>query len=208
MNGRPYSAIADAEQSVANSGGWCTALKAGTLASLVVALRPRVVCEIGVWTGSSLLPMLIALRQTGSGRAIAIDPWSATCSVQGETDKNAAWWGSVDHDAALERFRQRMAEWHVTDLCDIWRQPSDECTPPSSIDMLHIDGSHTDQAMRDATRFGAAVRVGGIMILDDLEWTGGGVDRAVASAHALGFVDLYRVEQWLVTQRIAVGSAG
>lgn len=49
-------------------GEWCTLDKAETLAAMIVAARPRLVVEIGVWEGGSLIPMLLALQHNGCGR--------------------------------------------------------------------------------------------------------------------------------------------
>ena len=41
---------------------------------MVLALRPAVVVEIGVWRGSSLLPMALALKELGRGQIVGVDP--------------------------------------------------------------------------------------------------------------------------------------
>lgn len=196
-----HEVLAAAAKSVDGSGGWCSPIKAMTLAAIVLDVEPMITVEIGVWTGASLVPMLLALKHLGRGRAIAIDPWSPAISVQNEIPENRQWWGSVDHDAALAQLRGRMIHHDVTPYCDIWRHASDDCQPPSSIDVLHVDGSHTDQAIRDVERFGANIRKDGVLIMDDIGWTGGGVDRAIERAHVLGFIDCYQIESWLVMQK-------
>jgi len=198
-----HEVIAAASQSVENSGGWCSPVKAAILASIVLELRPAVVVEIGVWTGSSLIPMLLALKHTGTGVAHAIDAWSPRVSVRNEATANRTWWGSVDHDEALRRFRSRLDAYEVARYCEIHRAESNACNVPPSIDLLHVDGSHTDQAIQDVERFGAAIRPSGVMVMDDLGWEGGGVDRAVARARELGFADLYQIDKWLVMEKRA-----
>ena len=54
-------------------GDWCPLDKAKTLAAMVLALRPAVVVEIGVWRGSSLLPMALALKELGRGQIVGVD---------------------------------------------------------------------------------------------------------------------------------------
>lgn len=193
--------LAAAAASVDGSGGWCSPVKAMALAAIVLELEPTTVVEIGVWTGSSLVPMLLALRHLDKGRAIAIDPWSPAISVQNEAPANRQWWGSVDHDAALAQLRGRLIQHDVARYCEIWRKASDDCQPPTSIDVLHIDGSHTDQAIRDVERFGSVVRSGGVMVMDDIGWEGGGVDRAIIRAQEIHFRALYQIDQWLVMQK-------
>jgi predicted O-methyltransferase YrrM len=202
--------MAEIEQSLPAGGDWCDLPKAQTLAAIVLALHPTRVVEIGVWLGGSLLPMLIAMRQISSadpnyvGACIAIDPWSAQASIAGETPTNVEWWGKVDHEAIYEAFCKRLDHHDVRRLCAIWRNPSDERTPPDPIDVLHIDGNHSDQAVRDVERFMPHVRVGGIAILDDVGWITGHVARGVEIARQMGFIDLYPLGSGLVMQRVCL----
>lgn len=174
---------------------------------LVAALRPQLVVEIGVWQGASLLPMLLALRHNGTGRAIAVDPWSAAVSVTNEVAANVEWWARADHDAAFGKFCARCEALGVRSICDVWRKPSDACDPPNEIGILHVDGSHTEQAVRDVERYAANVRIGGALVLDDCNWSGGGVLRAHERAIELGFVDLYPLGTGVTMQRIWKGIA-
>lgn len=193
--------ISEIERVLPDGGTWCSFEKAQTLAAIIVGLRPRVVVEIGIWAGGSMVPMLLALKHNGSGRAIAIDPWSPSISVANEVPANVAWWKDADHEAALRTFLGRMETLNVARICDVWRRASDDCEPPAVIDLLHVDGSHTEQAVRDVKRYAANVNAGGILVLDDLEWQGDGVRRAHELALALGFIDLYSLGTGVVMQR-------
>ena len=135
--------MSDIARCLPEGGDWCDLDKACTLASLVIGLRPRVVCEIGVWMGGSLIPMVLALREIRdldlaqgreptSRRAVAIDPWAATESVAGQDQENVSWWGSVDHDAAMRAFVARLDRHGLVDLCEVVRLPSDLAPVPSS----------------------------------------------------------------------------
>jgi predicted O-methyltransferase YrrM len=210
-----HEIMALAAKSVEHSG-WCSPLKAAMLAAITLDLaeiRPIVAVEIGVWTGSSLIPILLGVRQTGSGIVHAIDAWSPSVSVRNEAPANQTWWGSVDHDDALRRFRERLDAYEVARFCEIHRAESGACdlskicrraesaADPSTIDLLHIDGSHTDQAIMDVRRFGTAIRPHGILVMDDVGWEGGGVDRAILFAKSIGFRELYQIETWMVLER-------
>ncbi len=186
--------------------GWCPLDKATKLAELIVECRPKLVVEIGVWTGSSCIPMLLALKHNGSGRAIAIDPWSPTISVINEVEANVEWWGKVDHSAAMRTFLGAMEALHVSHLCEVWRRPSDECVVPEQIDLLHIDGSHTEQAVRDVNRYASKIRVNGTLVMDDLAWEGGAVRRAYDRALELGFLELYPLGTGCVMRRDHLGA--
>lgn len=195
------SAFSEIEQCLPEGGEWCDIHKAHTLAALVMSTRPRIVVEIGVWLGGSALPMLIALRENGSGKAVVIDPWSRFASAAGETDTNAEWWRKVDHERAFVRFKERLAKHHVSSICEIQRVPSDDAIVPDQIDVVHVDGNHTEQAIRDVDRFLPHVTLGGFAILDDVQWAGGAVVRAVAHAELLGFEALYQLGTGVVMQR-------
>jgi len=198
---------------LADGGDWCSLEKAQALAAMVIGFRPRVVCEIGVWMGGSLVPMALALRKlrdldVAAGRvpvarrAIAIDAWSpvASCDGQGETD--AAWWRSVDHDAAHQAFSERLGRHGLSELCEVVRAPSDEAPVPEAIDLLHVDGNHAGQALRDIERFAPSVRSGGILVLDDVSWYGGHVALGRDAAEGLGFRELHALGTGVVMQRI------
>jgi predicted O-methyltransferase YrrM len=184
---------------------WPTLEKCQCLGALVVARRPKLVVEIGVWTGDSLIPQLLALRHVGTGRGIAIDPWAPSASIEGQDDVNVKWWGRVDHERSYQIFTGRLRQLELE--CGVIRAKSDEVSPAElgQIDMIHIDGNHGPQAVRDVDRFTAHVPLGGILVMDDLGWTGGSVRLAYDRAVALGFVELYPLGTGCVMQRRTFG---
>ena len=204
--------MSEIERCLPDGGDWCDLEKAQTLAAMIVGIRPRVVCEIGVWMGGSFVPMALALRaivdldrERGRShvarRAIAIDPWAPDESCAGQDPVNASWWGSADHDRAMATFIDRIDRHGVRDLCEIVRKSSQDAAVPDSIDVLHVDGNHADQARRDVERFAPSVSRGGVLVLDDLSWSGGHVRRAREIARELGFVDMYHLGTGIVMRR-------
>lgn len=200
--------MTEVRDTLAEGGDWCTATKAQTLAALVVGLRPRVIVEIGVWMGGSILPLLFAARAVreldgqSPARVVAIDPWSKDDSCAGQAGADAEWWAMVSHEDAYQAFIARLEKHGLADACEVTRSRSDDAAVPERIDLLHVDGNHADQAIRDVERFAPAVAVGGILVLDDLNWHGGHVQRARDAARALGFVDLYPLDTGVVMKRI------
>jgi predicted O-methyltransferase YrrM len=186
---------------------WPTVAKCQALAALVIANRSRTIVEIGVWTGDSLIPMLLAQKHAGieGARAYAIDPWANAASVAGQDGENEKWWGKVDHDHALAKFAERLARLALD--CTTVRSPSDAVDPAifeHGIDLIHVDGNHGEQAVRDIERFGARVPVGGWMVLDDLHWTGGHVARGRDRAVEMGFVERYSLDNGCAMQRTSI----
>lgn len=197
-----------------DGGEWCDLEKAQSLAALVVGLRPRVACEIGVWMGGSLVPIALALRavrelDVAAGRpattrrVVGIDPWSKDASCAGQGGADSAWWSSVDHDAALAVLRARIDRHDLGDLVEVVRARSDDAPVPAEIGLLHVDGNHAEQATRDVARFAPAVTPGGILVLDDLSWSGGHVRAARDLAERHGFRELHPIGTGVVMQRVA-----
>lgn len=183
-------------------GAWPPLDKMQGMALLVAALRPELAVEIGVWTGDSLIPQLLAMKFVDKGKAIAIDPWSSKASIENQTAENQKWWGDVDHDVAYATFMRRLDEHGVADRCQVVRAASDMFDPSAFvIDLLHVDGNHGPQAMRDVDRYAPRVRVGGILVLDDVGWQGGYVAEAQKHALDLGFEEIYPLGTGVVMQR-------
>jgi predicted O-methyltransferase YrrM len=177
--------------------GWCQLEKAHALAATVFAIRPQWSMEIGVFSGRSLLPVALALKEIGSGIVMAIDPFSPEASAEGYDDQNAEWWKNIaNHEYAWKQLNQWIDETKCGGVVNILRIKSDEATMTGPLDLLHIDGQHTSQAQKDVARFASKVRVGGIVFMDDCSWTNNGiahVRKAADDLLALGFVKLYGI---------------
>lgn len=182
--------------------GWCSIAKAQTLATAVIALRPEVSLEIGVFGGRSLFPIAMAHKEIGKGRVIAIDPWSAPASRIGQTGENEKWWGTLDHEVIYQDFMKRCQELFVAHIVSVHRKTSDQCKPPPVIDLMSLDGNHGPQAIVDVERYCPNVRTGGLVFMDDLNWEGGAVTRACDKLKTLGFVQLYVLDTGAVFQKI------
>ncbi len=190
--------------------GWCSPSKAKTLAAVVKALRPAVVVEIGTYAGRSFIPMALALQEIGRGKAIGIDPYDAQVSASTEEGENKTWWGSVDHSEIEAQFRTVVTAVELDPFVTIHKAKSDDVIPPDQIGLLHVDGSHTEQAVRDVERFARNVDIGGFVCMDDILWSSGQVSVAATKLIDLGFVEIYRsvgdegrwLNNWGMYQRI------
>lgn len=190
-------------QIVPQCHGWCSVEKAHALAATVLALRPEVSCEVGVFGGKSLLPIAMAHREIGKGIVWAIDPWSADASVKGMTGKDAVWWGrECDHEAIYQDFIRKVETTGVANFITIKRAKSDDVEPPKNIGLLSLDGNHGEQAVRDADRYCPRVKVGGCVSLDDLDWSQGFVRKAEKRILEIGFVELYKLGTGAMFQRV------
>jgi predicted O-methyltransferase YrrM len=191
-------------QTLPEGGQWCSEEKAATLASMVFGLRPVTIVEIGVWLGGSFVPMALALNNLeGEGRKIyGVDPWSPSASAAGQTDVNAKWWGNQDHENIFHRFMGRLHDLELGEVSVIQRTTSTDAPfPPTTIDILHLDGNHSEQAYSDIVRYEPRIAPGGIVILDDIGWTGGHVLKAFQYLQARGFRNLFDLAPGTVLQR-------
>lgn len=183
--------------------GWCSIEKACALAGLVLATKPKVIIEIGVWAGRSLLPMAWAVKENRQGLVIGIDPYDPQQSSKDEFGDHEKWWVAQDHKAIQRTFESFIKRFGLNDVVSLEVMPSDKFKPVPC-ELLHIDGSHTEQAVRDAERFGPMVPLGGIAVFDDIMWVGGSVLRAIDCLEAQGFVERFRFteQNWCIMQRI------
>jgi hypothetical protein len=190
--------------------GWTSYEKAKTLAGIILAKRPSVVVEIGVWSGRGLISCALACREVGYGKCFGIDPYEAAASVDGQTGENKAWWGTRNHDEMFHYCNAMIDEFEVKDIATVMRMRSDDVIPEreftNSIGLLSVDGNHGPQALRDVQRFTPHVRVGGFVVLDDLHWDGGAVGASVEWLLSNGFIEHFRVQKpgddWAVFQRV------
>jgi predicted O-methyltransferase YrrM len=151
--------------------GWCTKLKAATLMDIVFAIRPQLVVEVGVFGGKSLVPMAHALRVLGQGQIVGVDPWLATESAAGMTAANYSYWSTVDHDKILAGLVAKLDEFGLTDHVRLVRSSSLEAPELEDVDVVHIDGNHSEAAaLVDVLRWVPALRRNGVIIFDDSDW--------------------------------------
>src|SRR4051812_20298701 len=145
-------------------------------------LRPAV--EIGVHRGRSLVALAVAERAVG-GHAWGIDPYVLR-AYPDRTMGGAApagveeWLREHDFDAAHDDALRAIAGNRLEGSCTLLRLTSADAAPrfgPGTIGLLHVDGNHSEDAVRDdLERYLPRVRPGGIVVVDDISW--GSVRRA------------------------------
>lgn len=154
-----------------NLHGWCSPFKASILLDLTLMTQPNIVVEIGVYGGKSLVPIAMGLRENRRGMIYGIDPWSSQASIEGMDGVNKVWWGALDHAKILQGLQSSISRLNLQDYITLICSSSEEATPIQNIDMLHIDGNHSEQsAFFDVNKWVRLVKPGGLILFDDTTW--------------------------------------
>lgn len=152
--------------------GWCTNNKAAILIDLVFLFQPKVIVEIGVFGGKSLVPMATALKVTSKGKIYGIDPWSSAASAEGMDGVNYEWWSTLDHVAILRGLQEKLFLFDLENHVKLIQSTSENASIIENIDFLHVDGNHSEKAsLIDVYKWVPLVRKGGLIIFDDITWS-------------------------------------
>lgn len=177
--------------------GWATVEKCLLLASSVVTLRPQTSVIIGVWGGRDTFALALAHKEIGKGKVLAIDPWVAAASVQGQDNQaDRDWWSnSKMHNDVYFDFLEKRGQLGLNEIIEVQRMTSEYATVPKVIDgCLVIDGNHGPTAIQDVERFAPVVSSGAFLLLDDVHWTGGYVEKGREKLLDMGFRSLLRID--------------
>lgn len=179
----PYEYVVDVRESVyylkhqalTSMGylhGWCSQQKADFLIDLVLQTKPKKIVEIGVWGGKSLIPMAYALRTNNGGVIYGIDPWDNDASLQYVTNEgNKAFWRFADHGAVYRDLVHRIETSDLVSQVELIPLTSEDAPEIPEIDILHIDGNHSEEtSFFDVQKWAPLVKKGGFIIFDDMTW--------------------------------------
>lgn len=158
--------------------GWCTLPKSVELYHLIRRHKPKIVVEIGVFGGRSLIPMALALRENSSPTSAiwGIDDWTREAPTEGSLPTaDLEWWlrDELNLDAIKEEFIRAVSErglWAYVRMVQSRSVAAAALFSDKSIDLIHLDGNHSPEAStRDIQTWLPKVRPGGIVIVDDTE---------------------------------------
>jgi predicted O-methyltransferase YrrM len=175
-------------QWMAQLEGWCSDLKATTLMDLVLKTKPNVIVEIGVWGGKSLVPMACALKANGKGKIFGIDPWTNIASIEEVMEEaNKNFWGQADHEWILRSLMQKIDQFNLREQIILIKSTSEDAAEIAGIDILHIDGNHSEKTSYfDVTKWVPLMNSGGWIIFDDMTWCEKGI---FTTARAVDWLD-------------------
>ena len=186
-----------------NIEGWCSKQKASILMDIILQIRPEIVVEIGVFGGKSLIPMALALKANGIGKIYGIDAWDEDVSALNTINlEHGDWWATIDHNAILKELLKLIRKWNLQNQIELIIDTSENAPLISPIDVLHIDGNHSEiNSLGDVTKWVPMVRPGGWIIFSDMNWCENGVCTTARAVQYLNatcekFVDFAEGETW------------
>lgn len=155
--------------------GWLSPEIATAMRNLILETKPNVMVEIGVFAGKSLIHCAEALRENGKGVIYGIDPWRKEEAEKGlGTMEDPGYWDTVDLDAVHYDCMRNIWERGLEEYAVVIRSASQHCVPlfrRNSIDILYIDGGHSEQSsLNDVWNYWIKVKRGGHIWFDDADW--------------------------------------
>ncbi len=155
---------------------WCSKEKAMLLMDIVLLEQPKICVEVGVFSGSSLLPIAATLKHLNKGKLYAIDAWSNEEAIRGLTidEENRQWWSKVDMEGSYSTFVLLLQYWMIAPYCIVIPKPSEVAVEQihEKIDFLHFDGNLSRAgALKDAELYLPKVNVGGCILFSNLFYT-------------------------------------
>lgn len=133
-------------------GSWCSKDKANLIMDHILSTKPEVCVEIGLFSGSSFIPIAATLRYVNHGIAFGIDPWSngeAAKGLQLEGD-DYKWWSSVNMLSIYNNLLKAIDKWGVDENSKFLRMNSLNASGlVPEIDFLHIDGNFSEKGCLD-----------------------------------------------------------
>jgi hypothetical protein len=135
---------------------------------LTLWLKPKLFMELGVRRGQSFCAFCDAISYADlTCQAIGVDHWQG--------DKHTKY----DGNSVFQEL-QNFCQLHYP-FAILWRQSFDEALPlvgKGSIDLLHIDGTHTQSAVKhDFESWLSKVDDNGVILFHDTCWPDGDVDQ-------------------------------
>jgi len=158
------------------NGSWCSKEKATLIMELIMLERPKVCVEVGVFTGSSLLPIGATLKYVNHGKVYAVDAWSNEEAVLGltEGESNYVWWSSLDMRGIYYTCVALIRSFELFPYCTVLIQPSRDAVAyiGEPIDFLHLDGNFSqEESLKDVTLYLPKVRKGGYILISNVFYT-------------------------------------
>lgn len=149
------------------------------LTDAVVELHPRILVEVGVWKGASVIKMASKLKELGiDGVIIAVDTWLGSYEHWLKPDWFADLACENGRPALQKKFMNNIVAKGLTEY--VVPLPLDSLNAAQVLthykiepDLLHLDGGHDHSSvMADLSAWWPLIRPGGMLIGDDYNTNG------------------------------------
>jgi predicted O-methyltransferase YrrM len=159
---------------------WCPEEKALWMADRIVQKGYKTAMELGVYAGRSVFPIALAIAANPGHAVYAVDAWdNAVATSAPISERDDVWWEGVDSVNIKSQFLRETISQNLVSLIKIIELPSAEACQTVSrlvgrgIDFLYVDGMHSEtQALADVQNWSELVVSGGMIVLDDIDWSG------------------------------------
>jgi len=128
---------------------------------LVRNLKPKLIVELGTYKGTSLFSFAQAVKDSALKTEIhAIDAW--------EGDVHMGFYGSEIYHSVVDIVHRNYGQQQIR-LCKKYFDEAVKDFPNHSIDILHIDGTHTYEAVKnDYENWKNKVKLEGVILFHDI----------------------------------------
>lgn len=164
------------DEDFASIEGWCSKDKRVRMIGLIKDINATAYIEVGVYGGSSLIPVAREFKNNENGICYGIDPWSKEESGHGfaVNDPNHKWWTDLDHSWVKGLYDRDLDRFGVRDHVKTYVCTSEVAAPmfPDCVaDVVHIDGNHSvENSTQDVQLWVPKLREGGYLVMDDTNW--------------------------------------
>jgi Methyltransferase domain len=167
--------------------GWLPSHVEAEMRRIMIAEKPHLTVEIGVFGGQSLLALAESAREVGHGVVYGIDPWSIYATERGFPAGSImiGWAQREGLETRRVECHQAIGErelWPWVKILTARSQDVFHLFDDGSIDMLHIDGNHADpEVLLDVQTYVQCLcRPGAYVWVDDI-----GHDETFRAVHLL-----------------------
>ncbi|MBU3112294.1 class I SAM-dependent methyltransferase [Clostridium lacusfryxellense] len=159
-------------------GGGSLLSKCYIMAYLASSYKLKNYVEIGVYKGRSLFSVAPAF-QDNNGKAYGIDPYVLVEAKEFDLEENFkntvnTFLEGLDFEEIYKNVIINTEKFNLSNVVEIIRKTSLEATSyfkNIEIDMLHIDGNHdTEHVREDINNYAPLMRECGIIVFDDINW--------------------------------------
>jgi len=151
--------------------GFCQKEKASLMIDLIVRIKPLKIVEVGV-PGKSLVAMACALKENGKGVIYGIDSLDSMNLGESKQGVNRNLWNFFRSDTVLKGLQAKFTKFGLQNHIQLVQTTSENASPISEIDILHLNGNHTEQSsLSEVKKWVPFMKKNGVIIFNDVNRT-------------------------------------